>query len=121
MPIEIGTKRNLYFGSNLARLSTAPGIVRMAHELGVPIPTYVPPGGTADEKGKTDYTGKAVPGYSSYMQQLLGMLPVFNQASRLSSPNDDSRANAIAKILFGIPISDYDAERQRGYAATNQR
>lgn len=121
VPIEIGTQRSLYFNSNLSRLATAPQFLKWAHDAGIPVPTYVPPGGNGSERGKTDYTGKAVPGYSSYMAELLGMLPVYSQSSRVTSPDSASRANALAKILFGIPISSYDATRQAGYAATHQR
>lgn len=120
-PINIGTGTNAYFGSNMSRLATAPGFIKFLADAGVPIPTYVQPGGNpGGEKGKKDFMGRPVPGYSSYLNEILGILPVFNQGARVSNPDSDSRRNALVKLGLGLPISDYDAEKQRGFAAKNQ-
>ncbi len=121
VPTEIATGKNLYFGTNLSRLATAPNFIKWAADRGVNVPTYVPPEGTADEKGKTDYAGRPVPGYSSYLNQILGILPVYNQAARGTNSDDNARRNALVKTFLGVPVSAYDEERQRGYAAKNQR
>lgn len=121
VPVETYTHKSLYFGTELPRLSTAPGFIQFAHNLGVPIPTYVPPGGNASEKGKVDFLKRPVPGYSSYLNELLTMLPAYSQAGRVTTGDSSSRLNAAVKLLLGIPISDYDIARQQGYAATHKR
>lgn len=105
VPLEIATGKNFYLGSDLPKLTRAPSFMNTLAGLGVPIPTYV---GSGSPGAKRDfYTGKPIGGYSSYLDELLRMLPIYGQAGSVMPGGSSSRL-PIARLGFGFSLSPFD-------------
>lgn len=104
---EYPTGYRFRYASEAAPVARAPGYVSVLERLGVPIPW-------ADyhEASKKDYASQQmVPGYSPKLDEILNLLPIAQQAGRLSAFDETRRGGALLSILGGLSLSPYDRQQ----------
>ena len=107
IPLEVLTESNLGYGTPFPRAgSRAPAFVNQLAQRGVPIPGHNP-------NRKDSMTGARQPGYSPTLNTLLRGIPIFGQADQVTGGSSGANLG-LARYLFGIPVSPYDAARE-GY------
>jgi hypothetical protein len=108
-PAEIITGFDNFFVRPGSPVTKQGPLIRWLHEQGLPLP------GVAD---KTDaYTGATVPGYATWLDKTLSLLPVFGQASgALPGGSTETPRLGPFKYATGLPITPYDRAKAAFFA-----